>query len=176
MTTDLRYPIGPFTFDGKTGAAERSARIQVLDDLPDRLAEAVQDLAGYQLDTPYRPGGWTVRQLCHHLADSHMNAYIRFKLALTEDTPAVKPYDQERWAELPEAKSAPIKLSVQLLDALHARWVAMLRAVTDDQWGRAYFHPEAGRNVPLDEVLAHYAWHCRHHVAQITALRAREGW
>lgn len=174
--TDLRYPIGQFTYDGDASAKTRHRRIDEIAQAPAALRRAVVGLSAPQLDSPYRPGGWTVRQLAHHVPDSHLNAYVRFKLALTEDLPTVKPYDQARWADLPDTRSVPVEVSLGLLDAVHERWVAVLRAMTAEDWGRGYRHPEYDRVVPLDEVLAMYAWHGRHHVAHITSLREREGW
>jgi uncharacterized damage-inducible protein DinB len=176
MAADLRYPVGKFEYDGVATPQARARRIEEISRAPAALREAVKGLSPKQLDTPYREGGWTVRQLVHHVPDSHLNAYVRFKLALTEDTPTIKPYDQERWAELADTRTVPPEVSLALLDAVHERWVAVLRAMTPADWQRAYRHPEYNRVVPLDEVLAMYAWHGRHHVAQITALRQREGW
>lgn len=142
---------------------------------PANLRSAVQGLSTKQLDTPYRPGGWTVRQVVHHLPDSHMNSYVRFKLALTEDEPTIKPYAEDRWAELSDTKATPIETSLTLLDSLHARWVALLRSLDSEQWKRNFRHPELGP-VSLEKSLALYAWHGRHHVAHIRNLREREGW
>ena len=177
MTTDLRYPIGRFTPpDAATATAVTYARlIDEIERAPRELRAAVEGLTDAQLDTPYRDGGWTVRQVAHHVPDSHLNAYVRFKLALTEDAPVVKPYDEARWAELPDSRR-PIAGSLAMLDALHDRWVALLRAMSDEQWRRGYVHPEQGRTVPLDEVLGLYAWHGRHHTAHVTRLRERMGW
>src|SRR4029077_19547630 len=134
---------------------------------------AVAGLTDAQLDTPYRPGGWTVRQVVHHVPDSHANAYVRFKLGLTEEAPTIRPYEEARWAELPEAKGAPVEPSLALLEALHERWMLALRAVEPAQWEREVVNPEPGR-YPLDQLLAMYAWHSRHHVAHVTELRRRE--
>ena len=139
------------------------------------MTAAVAGLDDRQLDTPYRPGGWTVRQVVHHYADSHANSYVRFRLALTEDAPVIKPYDEQRWAELPDAKSAPISVSLTLLSALHQRWVLLLRSLDDQTFARTFIHPELGE-MRLDKTLGLYAWHCHHHVAHITNLRARQGW
>jgi uncharacterized damage-inducible protein DinB len=136
---------------------------------------AVQGLTGQQLDARYRPGGWTVRQVVHHVADSHLNAYIRFRLALTEDEPTIKPYDQAKWAELPDARTAPAETSLQLIDSLHQRWVVLLRSMSDADFARSFLHPERGV-MRLDTTLAMYAWHSRHHRAHITGLRERMGW
>lgn len=176
MTGDLRYPIGEFVPPGTASDAERRARIGELTALPRLAGAAVAGLSDAQLDTPYRPGGWTVRQVIHHLPDSHLNSYARFRLALTEPQPTIRPYFEDRWAELPDAREAPVELSLALLEALHARWTTLLRSLSPADWSRSFVHPERGRIVTLDENLALYAWHGRHHVAQITALRAREGW
>ncbi len=174
--TDLRYPIGQFTYDGVVGPEARVRRIEEIAATPAALRRAVAGLEGAQLETPYREGGWTVRQVVHHLADSHLNAYVRLKLALTEDVPLIKPYDQARWAELDDTRSVPVEVSLALLETLHERWVAVLRAMTSADWRRGYRHPEYDRVITLDEVLAMYAHHGRHHVAQITGLRERQGW
>jgi uncharacterized damage-inducible protein DinB len=142
---------------------------------PAALRGAVAGLDDGQLDTPYRDGGWTVRQVAHHVPDSHMNAYVRFKLALTEDVPAVKTYEEKLWAETPEVRSTPIAASLDLLDALHVRWVRLLREMSPADYARPFRHPEWGRP-RLDQVLAQYAWHGRHHTAHVTELRRRNGW
>jgi uncharacterized damage-inducible protein DinB len=172
--SDLRYPIGKFTFDG---APTEQARNKFIDDIelaPSRLRAAVQGLSQEQLDTPYRPGGWTVRQVVHHVPDSHLNAYVRFKLALTEDEPTIKPYHEDRWAELQESQTAPIEISLALLESLHQRWVLVLRSIKAEDWKRAFRHPELGA-VSLEKNVALYSWHGRHHVAHITSLRERMG-
>ena len=174
MTPDLRYPIGEFTPPGAISADMRTAAIAAIADLPARMRDAVRGLSDTQLDTPYRPGGWTVRQVVHHVPDSHLNAYIRVKLALTEDNPTIKPYDQDAFAQLPDQK-LPIDVSLSLLDALHARWDAVLRALTPEQCGRRLVHPEIGQ-ISVDYLVQLYGWHSRHHVAHITRLREREGW
>lgn len=173
--SDLRYPIGKYEMPKTVSAEERVGYVQAIAELPRDLRLALSGLNDVRLDTPYRPGGWTVRQVVHHLADSHMNSYIRFKLALTEDVPVIRPYMEERWAELPEAKSGPVELSLQLLDALHRRWSVFLQAFTPDDYMRTLVHPELGV-FRLEQLLALYAWHGRHHVAHITELRKREGW
>jgi uncharacterized damage-inducible protein DinB len=142
---------------------------------PAALRKAVEGLTEAQLDTPYRPGGWSVRQVAHHVPDSHMNAYVRFKLAVTEDSPTIKPYDEAAWAELADVKTVPVATSLALLDAVHERWVAFLRSLGEADWARTFRHPELGV-VPLEKNLALYAWHGRHHVAHVTALRERIGW
>lgn len=172
---DLRYPIGRFTRPASLTAADRERAIEVIMNTPAQLRRAVEDLSPAQLDTPYRPEGWTVRQVVHHLPDSHMNSYVRFKLALTEDEPTIKPYDESRWAELPDAQRTPVETSLVLLAALHQRWVTLLRSMSEAQWARTMRHPETGVQ-RLDQVLALYAWHGPHHVAQITELRKRNGW
>ena len=172
---DLRYPVGKFTMPAAVSAAERTAYIEELASAPARLRIAVNGLTDAQLDTPYREGGWTVRQVVHHLPDSHVNAYVRFKLALTEDQPLVKTYDEALWAGLPEATSAPVEISLLLLETLHARWMGAARALPGASLRRTFRHPDLG-TVALDQQLAHYAWHCRHHIAHITALRTRMNW
>jgi hypothetical protein len=176
VADDLRYPIGPFTTPSEYPDELRRACIGEIVALPRLAATAVAGLDDRQLDTPYRPGGWTVRQVIHHLPDSHLNAYTRFRLALTEDGPVIRPYFEERWAELPDARDSPVAVSLALLEALHARWVTLLRALGPDAWSREFVHPEHGRRMTLNETLALYAWHGRHHVAHITRLRDREGW
>jgi uncharacterized damage-inducible protein DinB len=171
---DPRYPVGRFR-RAEADITDHDASLAVLAALPENLRAAIEGLSTAQLDTPYRDGGWTVRQLVHHLADSHMNAYIRIRLALTEDWPIIKPYDEKLWAELPDALTAPPDLSLRLLDALHYRWVLLLRSLSEDQWQRGYNHPENGRQ-SIAEAVALYAWHCRHHTAHITELRKRMGW
>ena len=171
---DLRYPIGTFSFPAASTARQREEWVRDIAAAPGRLRAAVAGLSAEQLDTPYREGGWTVRQVVHHLPDSHMNSYVRFKLALTEDEPVIKPYDEALWAKLADA-TAPVGASVELLDALHQRWVALLRSMDEGDFGRGFRHPELGL-VRLDQNLALYAWHSRHHVGHITALRDRMGW
>ncbi|MDX1546844.1 MAG: bacillithiol transferase BstA [Rhodothermales bacterium] len=174
--TDLRYPVGRFERpEEPVTPAQRRAWIGALEAAPAQLRAAAEGLTDAQLDTPYRPGGWTVRQVIHHVPDSHLNAYVRCKWALTEDAPAIKTYDEKAWAEQPEARTGPIAPSLALLEALHTRWVAALHALPADAFQRTIRHPEWG-SISLDALLALYAWHGRHHVAHITALRAREGW
>ncbi len=172
---DLRYPIGEYKAPASIGPAEREAWIHEMEILPGKLREAVEGLSETQLDTPYRPGGWTVRQVVHHVPDSHLNSYARFRLALTENSPPVKPYKEAAWAELPDAKTAPIEVSLQLVEALHGRFVMLLRSMDEDAFARAFEHPEWGK-IRLDWTLGLYAWHCRHHVAHINGLRSRKGW
>ena len=175
MTTDLRYPIGKFAPPASSTPDDRRGRIEEIAELPAALRAAVEGLSPAQLDTPYRPGGWTVRQVAHHVPDSHINAYVRFRLALTEQEPTIKPYEERAWAELADARTLPADVSLALLDALHDRWTTLLRALPDEAWGRRLHHPESGVHT-LDWMLALYAWHGRHHVAHVTALRERMGW
>jgi DinB family protein len=171
---DPRYPIGKFIKPETVMPDERLGAIATLAELPEMLRNAVEGLDVAQLSTPYREGGWTVRQVVHHLADSHMNAFIRVRLALTEDWPTIKPYDEKAWARLRDA-AAPIEWSLELVESLHARWVMLLQSLHEEQWLRGYRHPENGpMTVEMATLL--YAWHCRHHVAHITHLRAREDW
>jgi uncharacterized damage-inducible protein DinB len=170
----LRYPIGAFKWPADV-TGDRREFIREIAELPRKLREAVAGLNDAQLDTPYRPGGWTVRQVVHHLADSHIHSYIRFKLAVTEDQPTIKPYDEARWAEMKEARSAPVGVSLDLIDALHRRWVMLLENMTDADFTRTFHHPENGI-MPLAPTVEMYAWHGRHHVAHIQALRRRMGW
>jgi uncharacterized damage-inducible protein DinB len=171
---DLRYPIGPFRPPAASLPGIRAAQIETLRLLPERLRAAVAGLSDTQLDTPYRDGGWTVRQLVHHLPDSHSNSYIRFKLALTEDWPTIKPYDEASWARLPDSKM-PIEPSLDFLAGMHQRLVATLDSMTDEDFQRGFNHPERGR-MTLANNLALYDWHSRHHTAHITNLRSRMGW
>ena len=176
MTDDLRFPIGEFRYQGPATAADRRDRIEQIEQAPAALRAAVRGLTDAQLDTRYRPGGWTVRQVVHHVPDSHLNAMTRFKLALTEDTPTIKPYDEARWAELGDVGATPVETSLRLLEALHERLVILLRSLEPAQFQRTLFHPERNAVMTLDELLALYAWHGRHHAAHISGLRQREGW
>jgi uncharacterized damage-inducible protein DinB len=172
----LRYPVGRFADPGPVSAGQIGEWIGELESFPAELHATVSGMDDRKLDTPYRDGGWTVRQVVHHLADSHMNAYIRFKLALTEDNPAIRPYKEALWAEEKEARTAPVAVSLDLLQALHRRWVLVLRNMDGEAWKRTYFHPESQRDWRLTSVLAMYAWHGRHHRAHITSLAVRMGW
>lgn len=172
--TDERYPIGKFTKVPALSAAERSACIEQIVAAPANFRKAVAGLNDAQLDTPYREGGWTVRQVAHHLPDSHMNAYMRFKWGLTEESPAIKTYEEKDWAKTPETR-APIAMSLDLLAALHLRWVALLRGMRPEDFARTIQHPDWGL-ASLDAMLALYAWHGRHHTAHVTSLRQRKGW
>lgn len=166
-----RYPVGRFErLRGPLDAAARAGLIDTIEKTPAAIRSLVERLDDRQLDSPYRDGGWTIRQVVHHVPDSHMNAYIRMKLAVTEETPTIKPYDEARWAELPDGRSAPISMSLDLLDALHRRWLVFLRALSDPQFQRTFIHPELG-SVSLFEALAMYAWHGRHHTAHIRNAR-----
>jgi uncharacterized damage-inducible protein DinB len=174
-TPDLSYPIGRFQKPAAVDAAMRATFVEQIAAAPDLLRRAVERLSDAQLDTRYRPGGWTVRQVVHHLPDSHMNGYVRFKLALTEPEPVIKSYEEDRWAEIPDARTGPIALSLDLLAAVHRRWVASWQAIPPESFARTYRYPE-GAAMTLDQMLALYAWHGRHHTAHITSLAAREGW
>jgi DinB superfamily len=176
MSEDLRYPIGPFTLPDRVTDGERAGMLEQVAEAPRLMRAAVAGLGERQLDTPYRPGGWTVRQVVHHVPDSHMGAYTRFKLALTETVPVIKPYEEARWAELADTPGTPVETSLRLLELLHERWLVLLRTLGPGEWGRGYFHPERGRVLRLDQTLALYAWHGRHHAAHVTGLRRREGW
>jgi uncharacterized damage-inducible protein DinB len=173
--TDLRYPIGKFTYDGPLTEAQRQEALNNIAETPEKLRAAVRGLSDAQVDTPYRPGGWTVRQVVHHVPDSHLNSYIRFKLALTEHEPTIKPYAEDRWAELADTRSTPIEVSLTLLDSLHDRWVGLLQSLGPEDWKRTFRHPELGL-MTLEKNLALYSWHGRHHVSHITSLRQRQGW
>lgn len=173
--SDLSYPIGKFHFEGPLTEEQKMKCIDDIALTPANLRSVVSGLPQARLDTPYRPGGWTVRQVVHHVPDSHMNAYIRFKLALTEREPTIKPYAETRWAELDDTQATPVEVSVQLLECLHDRWIRLLRSLKTEDWQRTFRHPELGL-VSLEKNLALYAWHGKHHVAHITALRKREGW
>lgn len=172
---DLRYPVGQFDWNGPLTAAQREAFIKEIEDTPIRLRNAVKGLNDEQLATPYRPDGWTVRQVVHHLPDSHVNSYMRFKLAATEERPMIRTYHEERWAELDDGRNGPIEVSLLFLEALHRRWVLFLRSLTDEDLQRTFKHPEWGE-VTMEKAIAMYAWHGRHHVAHITSLRERMGW
>ncbi|MBZ5571863.1 MAG: putative metal-dependent hydrolase [Acidobacteriia bacterium] len=171
---DLQYPVGRSTKVTSLSPAQRTEYIEQIAAAPELLRLAVAGLDDGQLDSPYRPGGWTVRQVVHHVPESHMNAYVRCKLALTEDVPTIKPYDQARWSETPDTR-APVDVSLALLAALHRKWVLLLRGLGPDDFARRFNHPESGINT-LDSVLAMYSWHGRHHTAHITTLRERMGW
>ena len=173
--TDLRYPIGKSTFTPNMSREHRAALIQQIAEAPAQLRAAVKGLNPKQLNTPYRPGGWTVRQVVHHLPESHMNAYLRFKWGLTENGPTIKPYDENAWSQTPEVQSTPVECSLAIVASLHERWVNLLNSIPEDAWQRTVEHPENG-TMSLEKLLALYAWHGRHHIAHITELRKRNGW
>ena len=172
---DLQYPIGKFEWTGSSSDGQLRHWVDEIAAAPAQFRAAVRDLSPAQLDTPYRPGGWTIRQVVHHVPDSHMNCYVRVRLALTEDEPVIKTYDESQWAVLQDARNAPIDLSLSLLESLHARWIILLRSLTAADWQRTFRHPELGL-VTLERTAALYAWHGRHHTAHITSLRQRMGW
>lgn len=175
VMSDLRYPVGPFSFDQAGAADRRGASIKQIAEAPTLLRAAIEGLNDVQFDTPYRAGGWTVRQVVHHLPDSHLNAYCRFKLALTESNPTIKAYDEGAWANLADTARTPPQVSVALLESLHVRWVNLLESMTAADFERPLQHPERGA-LSLDWMLQLYAWHGRHHVAHVTSLKSREGW
>ena len=175
MDEDLRYPIGKFQYQGRSTPAQRKVFIQNVAEAPEKLREAVSQLNEDQLNIPYRPGGWNVRQVVHHLPDSHMNSFFRFRLALTEQEPTIRPYFEDRWAELSDSRFAPIHYSLDLLEALHHRWIFMLNSLQQSDYNRTFRHPDLGL-MTLDKNLALYSWHGQHHVSQITSLRKRMGW
>ena len=172
---DMRFPVGKFHYDGPLTPEQQKSFLEAIAQTPAQLRAAVKGLSDSQLDTPYRPEGWTVRQVVHHVPDSHLNAYVRFKLALTEEDPTIKPYAEDRWAELADTKATPVEVSLTLTDSLHDRWVRLLRSLAPEQWKRTFRHPEMGP-MTLEKTLALYAWHGRHHVAHITELRKRMSW
>ncbi len=172
---DLRYPIGKLERKSVLTNGERTAAIDALAAAPNQLRAAVAGLSDGQLDTPYRPGGWTVRQLVHHVADSHLNAYTRFRLAFTEENPVIKPYQEAKWAELDDARTMPIDVSLSILDAMHSRLVTLLRAMPADSFQRMLSHPKDGP-MTVDALLTVYSWHGKHHVAHVTSLKEREQW
>jgi uncharacterized damage-inducible protein DinB len=172
---DPRYPIGKFQQPLEATPGLRHQAIEIIAETPAKLRAAVEGLSPAQLDTPYRDGGWTVRQVVHHVPDSHLNAYVRLRLALTEEQPTIRPYEEDLWAQLPDAKTGPIETSLTLLDALHDRWVRLWRALTEDQFGRVFIHPDQGPRT-VDWLVFLYAWHGRHHTAHITELRKQRSW
>ena len=175
MTEDPKYPIGKFAKPERFDAALREQCIREIAAAPAALRAAVAGWDDRKLDTPYRDGGWSVRQVVHHLPDSHMNAYVRWKLALTETEPVIKPYAEDRWAELPDAKLAPVDSSLALLESIHSRWVVCMRGMKTEEFEKKFRHPERGL-MSLNDLLALYAWHGKHHVAHITTLRKKNGW
>jgi uncharacterized damage-inducible protein DinB len=175
MSEDLRFPIGKFTWPDSVSAEDRKGYMERVAAAPAKLRAAVSGLSSEQLDTPYREGGWTVRQVVHHVPDSHMNSYVRFKLALTETEPAIKPYDEGAWALLSDTANTPIETSLRLLECLHVRWIEMMRGMSETDWARTFRHPELGL-ISLEKNLALYAWHGDHHVEHVGALRRRNSW
>jgi hypothetical protein len=176
MTRTLRFPIGRFRYGGTFTQEDNVRNIARIEALPQRLRDLVGAMTEEQLGTHYREGGWTVRQVVHHLADSHVNSYVRFKLALTEEHPTIKPYDEAAWAELPDGKELDIRYSLTFLEALHARWVVMLRNMKPEEFRRTFYHSEHKRSIPLDDALASYAWHGDHHYEHIHQLAVRNHW
>lgn len=173
---DLRYPIGKFSPPASLSPQERAAAVSIITELPAKLRAAVNGLSDQQLDTPYRNGGWTIRQTVHHVADSHSQASSRVRMAVTEDWPTVAPYQESLWAELPDARTMPVEVSLEILNGVHARWAALLQSLKEEDWtGRGYRHPENGMQ-SLERVATLYAWHGRHHTAHINGLRQRMGW
>ena len=175
MIDDLRFPTGKFHFNPEVTPDIRRQSIAAIRETPSALGAAVRGLTEAQLNTPYREGGWTVRQVVHHVPESHMNAFTRFKLALTEDNPTIKAYNEDAWAKLGDVARTPVETSLVLLDALHQRWVTLLEVMRPEDFGRPLVHPDSGPQT-LDRMLQMYAWHGRHHTSHITALRARQGW
>ena len=173
--SDPRYPIGKFNYEGPPNEEQRKKLIEDIAQVPAALRAAVKGLSPEQIETPYREGGWTVRQVVHHVPESHMNSYIRFKLGLTEDEPTIKPYMEDRWANLPDVRSTPLEVSLSLLELLHDRWVRVLRTIKPEEWKRTFTHPELG-STSLEKNLCLYSWHGRHHTAHITELRKRMNW
>jgi uncharacterized damage-inducible protein DinB len=174
-TVEQPYPSGKFQYKGVADAAQREEFIATLANIPSELKKAVQGLSEEQLDTPYREGGWTLRQVVHHIADSSVNGYIRFKLAATEENPTIRPYNENRWSELPDAHYADIVPSIILTEALYKRWILFLRNLTEADFARTFMHPESGTNT-LDKTLALYVWHGQHHLAHIVNFRQAKGW
>ncbi|MGE6631770.1 YfiT family bacillithiol transferase [Bacillus sp. NPDC077027] len=173
--TSLQYPIGQYEPTSERSEQQLKEWIGVLEDIPKQLKEATKHLTKAQLDTPYRPEGWTIRQVVHHMADTHMNAYLRFKIAITEEAPHIRPFDQQRFAELPDSK-APIEISLQLIDILHAKWVLLLEGMNDSDFEKTYYHPVYQKTIALYHATGMYVWHSKHHLAHITELKKRSGW
>ncbi len=175
MSEDLRFPIGKFDSEIKVTPRLREQFIETIEELPAKFRQAIAGLSDEQIDTPYRDGGWTIRQLVHHVADSHVNSFCRFKFGLTEDAPTIKPYDEAAWAEMADSKNAPVDLSLNIIDGVHARWTLLLKSMTEADFARQINHPERGA-MSLDSLLALYDWHSRHHTAHVTKLRERNDW
>ena len=172
----LRFPIGPFVKPASLNAEVIHSFIRDIQTFPERLRIETENLSDEQFDTPYRPQGWTIRQVVHHCADSHMNSLTRFKLALTEDSPVIRPYFEDRWAELEDSKFLAVEPSLQLLSGLHVRWVVLLKSLSANDMEKVFIHPEHGKEFRIDETIGMYAWHCNHHLAHITELKKRKGW
>ncbi|MFD2203068.1 YfiT family bacillithiol transferase [Shivajiella indica] len=173
MSTALQYPIGKFKASEKIDTIHLRHFIQDIEDFPKLLKQEVEQLTEIELDTPYRPGGWTIRQVVHHCADSHMNSFIRFKLALTEENPHIKPYLEHLWAESVDYLEMPVSFSLSILEGLHARWVFLLKSLTEKDLKRTFYHPEKQEEIPLDKTIALYSWHCRHHLAHVQSIRKK---
>lgn len=174
--TKLQYPIGKYQVPEVITSDDIKKWIQTIEFFPEKLEALVEDFDDGQLDTPYRPEGWTARQLIHHLADSHMNSYIRFKWTLTEDKPVIKAYFEDRWADLEDGKYDDIEMTLLLIESLHKRWASMLKKLTPDQLKRSFIHPETNKEIALDQLISIYDWHCRHHFAHLNNLALREDW
>lgn len=171
----LRYPIGKYAAPKEISTEQIKSYIKTIEDTPAKFRDAIDGLNEEQLDTPYRPDGWTIRQVIHHVPDSHINSYVRFKLGLTENNPTIKTYDEAKWAELDDSRETPVEVSLTLLDSLHKRWADLLRSMSEKDFQRTINHPEHGK-MKLDKLLALYDWHCKHHLTHITNLRKRMGW
>ncbi len=172
----LKYPIGNFEKPENISPKKIKKFIEVIKNFPIKLKQEVENLNDEQLDTQYRPDGWTIRQVVNHCADSHLNSFVRFKLALTEEFPTIKPYFEDRWAELADSKNFSISSALKIIEGIHERWVALLNSFTENDWKKSFYHPEKKRKVYLDENLALYAWHCKHHLAHITDLKKSKNW
>ena len=175
-TEELKYPIGIYSKPQEITQELLSEYILAISTFPKTLKNEVHNLTDVQLDTPYRPGGWTIRQVVHHCADSHMNSILRFKLALTEDNPTIKPYFEDRWAELADSKSMPVDAALKMINGIHARWTVLLTSLSELELSRTFFHPESNKQYRLDETIGVYAWHCKHHLAHITAAKKTNKW
>lgn len=175
-TEELKYPIGIYSKPQEITQELLSEYILAISTFPEKLKNEVHHLTDSQLDTPYRPGGWTIRQVVHHCADSHMNSLFRFKLALTEDNPTIKPYFEDRWAELADSKSMPVDAALKMIEGIHARWTVLLTSLSERELSRTFFHPESNKQYRLDETIGVYAWHCKHHLAHITTAKKTNKW
>lgn len=173
---ELKYPIGIYSKPQEITQELLSEYILAISTFPEKLKNEVHYLTDSQLDTPYRPGGWTIRQVVHHCADSHMNSLVRFKLALTEDNPTIKPYYEDRWAELADSKSMPVNAALIMIEGIHARWTVLLTSLSERELSRTFFHPESNKQYRLDETIGVYAWHCNHHLAHITTAKKANKW